>query len=147
MLWHRTTVSTSMAIDRDHSWASWHVFRYRTPANWNALQSHQSLTNLSIRCWVYLTALGITKEVIQGVQAALSGIVRRMLVQVTGVADRIIDWAIGRWLLWSIVAVVSVMRWVTIISLRSRMHLSPMIIVACCSSCKILQVSNHCPTS
>lgn len=62
--------------------------------DWDALQLHQTLTDLGIRTWVNLTTLSITEKIVQGLEATLSVVVGGMLAEVTSVADGIIDWAV-----------------------------------------------------
>lgn len=54
-----------------------------------------------------MTALGITKELVQGIVVSLSVVVGGMLANVTSVADGIVDWTVGSWLLRSVIAIVS----------------------------------------
>ena len=146
MLGHWTTV-TSVAINRNHGWAGWHVIRNSSTMDWDSLQSHQSLSDLSIRRRVNLTALCITEEVVQGIVTALSVVVRGMLAEITAMAHRVIDWTIRGWLLRCVIAVVTGVVRIAIISRRARVHLGAMAIIVRASSCKVLQVSNYCVKS
>ena len=88
-----------------------------------------------------MSALGVTEEVVQGLVAALSAIVGSVVSQVTAVADIVVDGAVRRGLLGSVVSVVAWVLGVAILRLTG-MHLGTMIIVTSCGSCKVLQVSN-----
>lgn len=141
MLGHRTTV-TSVAINGNHDWPGWYVVGYSTSMDWDTLQSHQSLSDLSIRGRVDLTTFRITEEVVQSIVAALSIVIRSMLAEITAMAHWVIDWTIGGRLLWRVITVVVCMVGIAII--RRSVHLSGMIVIARGGSCKILQVSNYC---
>lgn len=95
MLRHRTAVTTmsAMTINRNHLWTSWHVIRDTTTVERKTLESKETLTNLSIRCRINLAALGITKEIVQGI------IVASTVVKSSGVLSvdipavvRVVDW-------------------------------------------------------
>jgi hypothetical protein len=58
-------------------------------------------------------------------------------------ADRVIDWPVGRLLLRSIVAIVCIVVGASIVGSGARRDLSTVVIVTSSVSCKILQVSNY----
>lgn len=78
-----------------------------------------------------MTTLGITKELIQGIIATLATtcVIGSMMAKITSMAHGIIDWAIGRWLLGSIVTVVGRML-STIAGSMARMHLRIMVVIS-----------------
>ena len=65
-----------------------------------------------------------------------------MLAEIAAVVHWVVDGPVGRWLLRSIVSTVTVLLRMAVMWLAG-VHLGTMIVVACCSSCKILQVSDH----
>lgn len=74
--------------------------------DWKSLQSHQSLADLSVRRGINLSALGITKELIQGIVVALSGVIGSVLTNVSSVADGVVNGTVRSWLLRSVVRIV-----------------------------------------
>lgn len=110
--------------------------------DWKSGKSHQALANLGIGSWVDLSALGVAKELVQGIVISLSVVVGCMLADVTSMADWIVNWTVGSWLLGSVVAIMGGV--VAVTGGRAGVHLGTvMIIVASGGSCKVLQVSNH----
>jgi hypothetical protein len=110
--------------------------------DWKSGKSHQALANLGIGSWVDLSALGVDKELVQGIVISLSVVVGCMLADVTSMADWIVNWTVGSWLLGCVVAIMGGV--VAVTGGRAGMHLGTvMIIVASGGSCKVLQVSNH----
>lgn len=145
MVLGHVAVLTTMAVNRNERRSSMHVVGWDSASvNGDALKSNQSLANLVVRRGIDPVALEITKEIVQGIIVALSGVEGRVLADLASVADRIVDRTVRRWLLWRIVAVVSWVVGAGIASGGARMHLGTMIIVASGISCKVLQVSNHC---
>jgi hypothetical protein len=102
-----------------------------------------------IRGWINATALGISKEVVQGIIAALSVVISCVLTKIASVADRIIDRTVRARLLRGVVTLVCIVMRVAVIwtGTGTGVHLSRMIIIASGGSCKILQVSDYIPTS
>jgi hypothetical protein len=90
-----------MAINVNHLGSSLHVVGDTTTVNWNSLESHQALANLSIGGWIDLTALGITKEIVQSIISALSVVECCVLSNISPVT--VVYRAVGRSLLRSIV--------------------------------------------
>jgi hypothetical protein len=107
VLRHMSTVMvTAMAVNRNERWSGWDI-RDATTVDWKSLKSHQALSDLSIGVGINGAALGITKELVQGIVSTLASVVGSMLAEVTTVADWVVDWGIRRWLwLRSIVPVV-----------------------------------------
>jgi hypothetical protein len=95
--------------------------------DWKSGESHQALTNLGVRSRVDLTTLGITKELVQGIVISLSVVVGCMLADVTSMADWIVNWTVGSWLLRSVVAVMGGV--VAVTGGRAGMHLGTMMII------------------
>jgi hypothetical protein len=62
--------------------------------NWDSLQSQQPLSNLLIRGRVDIATLGVSKEVVQGVEAALSVVVGSVLTEIASVAYWIVNWSV-----------------------------------------------------
>ena len=137
VLRHRATVA-SMTINRDQLGSSVHVVGKSATVDWNSLQSHQPLADLGIRGRVNLSALGITEEVVQRIVSTLSIVVAGDIVHVTAVADRVIDRAIGRSWLRSVVAVMCMVMMSTVAARLARVHWSSMVIVSRRWSCKML---------
>jgi len=140
VLRHWASVSP-MTIYRNQLRSSWNIFGKSSPVH-ITLQSHQSLANLVVGSRVDLPTLGIAKEVVQSIITALSAVECGVLPEIATVLYWIVDGTIGRWLLRSIVSVVAILLRVAIVWLAG-VHLGAMIVVACCSGCKILQVSDH----
>jgi hypothetical protein len=76
----------------------------------DTLEGDQSLANLSIGSWVNLTALGVSKEVVQGIIAS-SSIKKSRVVLASDIATMggVVDWASIR---RSLLVVTSVVSWV-----------------------------------
>jgi hypothetical protein len=108
------------------------------------MQDTQSVSDLSIRGRVDLTALHITKEVVQHVIATLSVVVSCMVSEITSLVNRVIHGTVRTGLLRGVIATVSIVVGGSIVGWGTWVHLAGMIIVAGGRSCKILQVSNHC---
>lgn len=142
VLGHGRTAA-SVAVDRHHRRARWHVVRHAACLDRHALQEGQAAADFSVGCRVDLPALGITKEVIQGV-IALSIIITPVLAKVGSVVDGIVHWAIRAGLLRLVVAggrvVVGILvaTWCTAV-----VHVAGGVVVTCGGRCKVLQVSNH----
>ena len=133
-----------VAIDRHHGWAGGHIVGDCSPRDWDPLQSHQSLSNLSIGGRINLTTLYITEEVVQGIITTPPIVIRGMLAEIATVAHWVIDWTVRGWLLRGVVAVVAGVVRVSIISRRTRVHLGAMAVIVRSGSCKVLQVSHYC---
>lgn len=143
MLWHVSAVVASMTVNRDQRWPSLDVLGDTTTMDWDSLKGHQSLSNLSIRSWINIASLGITKELVQCIVASLSIIIGSMLSKVSPMADRVIDWSVGWLLLRSIVSIVSIVVGASIVGSRAWVDLSVVVVITSTVSCKILQVSNY----
>jgi hypothetical protein len=135
VLRHWASVSP-VTIHRNQLRPSWNILGKGSTVH-IALQSHQSLVNLVVGSRVDLSALGIAKKVIQSIITALSAVECSVLAEIAGVLHWIVDGTVGRWLLRSIVSIVAILLRVAIVWLTG-VHLGAMIVVACCSSCKIL---------
>lgn len=97
-----------------------------------------------IRGWVDLSALGIAKEVIQGIEGPLS-VIGAVLANISPMADRVVDGTISTGLLRSVVGRMGrVGRVVTVARCRAGMHLGSMMVIVTSGTCKMLQVSNYC---
>jgi hypothetical protein len=149
MCWHWACVTSmsTMAFDRDHRGSSRDIIGKTTSMDRNALELHQSLSNLSIRTRIDLAALRIPEEVIQSVVSAFSVVICGMMTDITSMADGIVGRVVRRRLLKGIIADVSLVMRRGILGSRARVHLRRMIVVTIGGSCKIMQVSNHCKLS
>lgn len=102
-----TATAVSRAIDRHQRRTGGDVVCGDGPAlDWDALQSHESLAHLLVGGGIDAVTLEITEEIVQGIEIALSGVEGSMLVHVTSMADRVVNGAVGCWLLWGVIAVV-----------------------------------------
>lgn len=150
VLWHGASVTSmsSMAFHGNHRRSSRDIVSESTTSmNWNALELHQSLSDLGVGARIDLAALCITKEIIQSLETTFSVIIGGMLTEISSMTDGIVDRAVRRRLLRGIVAVVCLVVGSAVLRSRARVHLRGMIIVTIGGSCKILQVSNHCNPS
>lgn len=127
MLVNWSTV-TSVAIYRDHLRSWLNVLGDSTTVDWNTLQLHQALSNLSVRGGINLAAFGISKELVQGIVIALSVVIGGMLTNVSSVRDWIVHWTVGACLLGSVIAVVGGMVWLAILN-GTGMHLGAVVII------------------
>lgn len=136
---------TSMAIHSNHGWASWHVVGDGATVKRNTLEGNQSLANLSIGSWVDLTALSISKEVVQGVIAPSS--IKKSRVVLAGditTVGGIVDWASIRRSLLVVTGVVSWVRMSIWCGSGTWVHgSSVLIIVARLRSCLSVSQRSH----
>lgn len=84
-------VTAMASSDCNHLRSSWNVLLNCTTMEWKSLESHQSLANLSVRSWVNLTTLSITKEFVQGLKSTLAAVIGSVLTHIASVVDWIVD--------------------------------------------------------
>lgn len=137
VLRHVTVVTTtaaaamSVAIDRNQRRPGGNVIGRNSAAmDGNVLQSNQSLSDLLVGRSINTVAFEVAKEIVQGIVVTLSGIERSMLANFTTMADRVIDGAVGRLLLRSIVAGMGLVVGSGIAAATTRVHMGTLIIVA-----------------
>jgi len=137
-----TSTAVAVTINRNQLRSALHIVCVNSTAlDGDALKSNQALSNLLVGRSINAVAFEITKEIVQGIVIALSGVEGGMLANLAAVLNRIIDRTVGLLLLRSIVAIVGCMVGVVGGS-RAGVHLSTVVIITSVG-CKVLQVSNH----
>jgi hypothetical protein len=119
----------TVTFNRDHSWSSRDIIGQATPVDWDALELHQTLSNLCVGVRIDLTTLRITKEVIQSIESTLSVVICRVLTEISAVTNRIVDRTVRLLRLRGVISIMSLMM-MCVLRCRAVVHLGRMVIIA-----------------